>query len=202
MTQLLIASQNQHKLAEFRFLLADVPYTLVLPSEVGLTDFDVEETGTSLGENATLKADAFALVSGLLALADDSGLFVDALDGQPGIYAKRYGGPGLDDAGRRRKLLEALHGVPDEQRTARFEAVIALADPHDGSVITVHGICPGRIIHEDRGTGGFGYDPLFVPDGYHETFAEMESEMKDRLSHRGRAAAQIVPLLTARAQQE
>jgi XTP/dITP diphosphohydrolase len=203
--QLLIATQNAHKLAEFQALLKGIPYKLVLPAEVGLGDFDVEETGSTLGENATLKARAFAQASGLLSLADDSGLFVDALNGEPGIYAKRYGGPGLDEAGRRRRLLEALQGVPDEKRTARFEAVIAVADPMattpQGELMMVHGICPGHIIHEDRGTGGFGYDPLFVPDGYNQTFAEMDAVLKDQLSHRGLAAAQILPLLNARAQQ-
>jgi XTP/dITP diphosphohydrolase len=202
--QLLIATQNAHKRAEFQALLDGIPYELVLPAEIGLGDFDVEETGTTLAENAALKARAFARASGLLSLADDSGLFVDALNGEPGIYSKRYGGPGLDDAGRRRRLLEALQDVADEQRTARFEAVIAVADPlaktPQSELLMVHGICPGKIIHEDRGAGGFGYDPLFIPDGYDQTFAEMEPELKDRASHRGLAAAQILPLLIARAQ--
>jgi XTP/dITP diphosphohydrolase len=203
--QLLIATQNPHKRTEFQALLDGIPYELVLPADIDLRDFDVEETGSTLAENATLKARAFAQASGLLSLADDSGLFVDALNGEPGIYSKRYGGPGLDDSGRRRRLLEALQDVPDAERTARFEAVIAVSDPMaatpQGELIMVHGICPGKIIYEDRGTGGFGYDPLFIPDGYDQTFAEMDPALKDRASHRGLAAAQILPLLIARAQQ-
>jgi XTP/dITP diphosphohydrolase len=193
--RVLIATQNQHKLDEFRQLITGLPLTLVSPAEIGLSDFDVEEIGQTLQANAELKATAFAKASGLYSLADDTGLLVDALDGRPGVYSARYGGPGLSHAQRRAKLLDELNGVPDEQRTARFECVIAVADPAALECRTVTGVVHGRIIHEDRGSGGFGYDALFLPDGHTRTFAEMSDAEKGAVSHRGVAARLILPVL-------
>ncbi len=143
------------------------------------------ETGTSFEENAALKATAVAAATGLPALADDSGLCVDALDGAPGVHSARYAGDD-GDAANRAKLLAALRGVPPPARTARFVCVLALSTPA-GRVERVRGECAGTILDTERGTGGFGYDPLFVPGGHTRTFAEMTVAEKEPLSHRGRA---------------
>jgi XTP/dITP diphosphohydrolase len=196
--RLLIATQNPGKRREFQNLLGDLLLTLTLPVEVGLEAMNVEETGETLGENAVLKAVAFAKASGLYAIADDTGLFVDAMDGRPGIYPARYGGPGLDAGGRRQKLLGELQNVPSEKRTARFECMIAVANPQTLECITVHGVCRGRIAEAERGGSGFGYDSVFIPDGYDQTFAEIadrDERMKDEISHRGDAARKIIPTL-------
>ncbi len=191
--QLLIATQNKGKQEEFLDLLAGLPLELVMPQAVGLGGFDVEESGETFEANAELKARAFAKASGLYALADDSGLSVDALGGRPGVYSARYGGPGLDAAGRRHKLLEALSGNP--VRTARFECVVALVHPRTLACICEVGTCPGYLTTEERGSGGFGYDALFIPDGYTQTFGELPNTVKHALSHRGRAVAKMIPHL-------
>jgi len=199
MSQLLIATQNPGKVQEYQELLpADrIPgWEIIGLNDIGLNTLDVDETGTTFEENAILKARTYAQASGLLTLSDDSGLAVDALDGAPGIYSARYGGPGLDDAGRRAHLLRALTDVPDAQRTARFICVIALFDPHDEQVYTSYGKVEGRLLHEERGSDGFGYDPLFVPEGYSRTFAELTAEVKHANSHRGVAAQQVPAILT------
>jgi len=194
---LLVATQNKGKLAEYRDLLADLPVQILGTNDVGLTAFDVDESGTTFDENARIKAIAYANASGLLAIADDSGLAVDALDGRPGVYSARYGGAGLDDAGRRRLLLDELRDVEDSRRGARFVCVIAVAEPHDGRFISAPGYCAGRILREERGTGGFGYDRLFLPNGEQHTFAELSPERKHAISHRGRAALALKPMLAA-----
>jgi XTP/dITP diphosphohydrolase len=188
-----VATQNRGKLREYQRLLT--AYTLLTTVDAGLGDFDVEETGATFAENAILKARAYMQASGLITLADDSGLAVDALDGRPGVYSARYGGPGLDDAGRRAKLLADLRDVPDDQRTARFMCVVAVARPGVDAVLQVEGRVEGRILHAERGTGGFGYDALFQPDGHAQTFGELPADVKDGLSHRGRAVAALKPLL-------
>lgn len=193
--KLLIATQNKGKQAELRHLLNDLPLTLYTPDEVGLGTFDVEETGTTFRENAALKALAFAKVSGIHVLADDSGLSVDALNGAPGVYTARYGGPGLAMMERRQKLLDALRDVPMEKRTARFECVIVVADPNTLDCTYVPGVCSGQIAMQESGEGGFGYDPVFIPDGFECTFAEIDETTKNQISHRGRAIQQILPYL-------
>jgi XTP/dITP diphosphohydrolase len=145
---------------------------------------DVVEDGVTLEENAKKKAVEIALATGCWAMADDSGLEVDALNGAPGVYSARYAGEHCSYADNNVKLLEALAGKT--KRTARFRTVIALSDPA-GSVETVSGECIGTVIEEQRGTNGFGYDPLFVPDGYSQTFAELSAEVKNRISHRANA---------------
>lgn len=204
--KLLIATQNKGKQAELRQLLADLPLMLTTPDELGLGTFDVEETGTTFQENAELKAVAFAKASELYALADDSGLMVDALGGEPGVYTARYGGPGLEMPQRRQKLLDALRDVPPEKRTARFACVIAVADPITLTCTQVTGICEGRIAMLESGGGGFGYDPLFIPDGFDQTFAELDESTKNQISHRGRAIQQIIShlrqLVTTKADHE
>lgn len=195
--RLLLGSTNPGKLLELRQLLADLPLVVVSPQEVGLGAMEVEETGDTFLANAELKARAFAQASGLHTLADDSGLMVDALDGRPGVHSARYGGPGLDNAGRRRRLLDALRDVPPAARTARFVCVITVAAPGLLTCTSVTGVCQGRIAEAESGTGGFGYDPLFIPDGYAETFGVLDETVKHQISHRGRATQQIIPVLRA-----
>lgn len=184
--RLVIATRNRHKLEEIQAIL-DQP-TLHLLSSFDFPDVpDVEETGTTFEENAALKARALAAATGLWAMGDDSGLEVDALGGAPGVYSARYAGlPAVDYAANNRKLLAALAG--HNNRRARFRTVLALAAP-DGRLFTVEGTCPGTIADAPRGEGGFGYDPLFIPDGASVAFAEMPAAEKNRISHRGRALA-------------
>lgn len=162
------------------------------PREIGV-DLSPAETGSSYAENATIKAQAFATATGLIALADDSGIEVDALGGRPGMYSARYGGDELDDRGRVQFLLEEMADVADEKRTARYRAVVAVAHP-GGEVRLFEGVQEGRIGHAPRGVRGFGYDPVFLAlDG--RTNAELEDDEKDAVSHRGiamRAAAEYL----------
>jgi non-canonical purine NTP pyrophosphatase (RdgB/HAM1 family) len=192
---LLLATQNKGKLTEFRDLLANTSLRVLSPADVGLADFEVEETGDTLEINAQLKARAFAQASGLHTLADDTGLLVDALNGEPGVYTARYGGDGLTPAERRQKLLEALRSVSEVQRGARFECVIAVANHTTLDCERVTGICRGRIAFADSGAGGFGYDAIFIPEGYDQTFAELDPQVKHRLSHRGQAVRAVLPVL-------
>lgn len=193
---LLIGTSNPGKRREFEVIFAGLPLRLLTLNDIGLGDMDVEESATTLEDNARLKADAYSKASGYITLADDTGLYVDALGGAPGIYPARYGGPSLTMADRRQKLLGELRDVPDAQRSARFVCVIALANPTTGEVSFVKGICPGRIAQtESDGNNGFGYDPLFIPEGYEVTFSQIADDEKNRISHRGRAAQMLVPLL-------
>lgn len=194
--ELLIATGNAGKLREYREILTNFDITVISPDDVDLAGFDVEETGTTFEENARLKAEAYAQASNRLALADDSGLVVDALDGRPGVYSARYGGPGLDEAGRRQRLLDEMQDIADTERSARFVCVIAVHDPQRQITETVEGICKGTIMREERDGGyGFGYDPVFQPDGYEHTFAQLSPEVKNRISHRGRAIQHLPALL-------
>ena len=193
---ILIATQNPGKIREYRRLFADVEINFVGLADVGLGDMDVEETGTTFEENATIKAQAYANESGLWVLADDSGLMVDALNGAPGVYSARYGGADLNHAGKRQKMLNALADVQDEKRGAQFVCVIALAKPNEQDVVLVRGECPGTITHHEYDEGnGFGYDPIFKPDGYDRTFGQMPAVMKNGLSHRAIAAEKALPIL-------
>lgn len=190
MPQLLIATGNPGKLREFRALfdaLEDgADWELISPAGAGISGFEVVEDGGSYAANAGRKARAYANAAGLPALADDSGLEVDALDGAPGIYSARYAGEGADDAANRRKLLDALDGAPAEARTARYRAVVALAFPYATNVRRGEGAVEGRIAMDERGGGGFGYDPLFeLPDG--RRMAELALAEKNAISHRARA---------------
>jgi XTP/dITP diphosphohydrolase len=194
---LLIGTGNPGKLREYRQLLDSIPFNILGLDDVGLGDVEIDESGETLEANATLKARAYARASGLLALADDTGLMVDALDGRPGIQAARYAGPGASDADRRRKLLREMAEVIEADRSARFECVIALANPVDDSVVTVTGVCRGQIVQQESrgGQQGFGYDAVFIPTGYDITFAELGPEEKNRISHRGQAAQQMQAIL-------
>lgn len=183
--RLLLATNNPGKVREFRRLLAADPFEVVTPAELGLA-LEVEENGTTYAENATLKAKAFAAAGNCLALADDSGVEVDALGGGPGMYSARYGGPGLDDPGRTALMLRELGATPPTARTARYRAVVALARPGTGDVVLFEGVQEGSIGFEPRGERGFGYDPIFLVDGK-RTQAEISDDEKDEISHRGKA---------------
>ena len=182
----LVSTRNAHKLVEIRQILGPSFELLDLSSVPALGE--VEETGTTFEENAALKALAASAHFGGWVLADDSGLEVDALSGAPGVYSARFSGEGATDVTNRALLLEKLAAVPADQRSARFRCVIALAR---GGEVLAHfsGAVEGAIIQSEKGEGGFGYDPLFVPEGFGETFAELGAETKNRLSHRGRALA-------------
>jgi XTP/dITP diphosphohydrolase len=184
---LLIATTNPGKLKEYRRLLDGVPFRLVGPREAGV-DVGVEETGASFEENAILKATTLCAASGLPTLADDSGLEVDALDGEPGVRSARYAGDNATDARRNRFLLKKLKKVPEGYRTARFRCVIAVALP-GGRVEIFNGECSGEIALAPRGDKGFGYDPVFYLPALGKTMAELPPELKNQLSHRSRAAA-------------
>ncbi|MBA3873033.1 MAG: RdgB/HAM1 family non-canonical purine NTP pyrophosphatase [Anaerolineae bacterium] len=193
---LLIGTSNAGKLAELQELLGGADVQLLSLKDVALDHMDVAEDATTLEENAELKVNAYSQASGLVTLADDTGLFVDALDSRPGIYPARYGGPGLTPKDRRQKLLGELQGVPAEKRTARFACVIAVANPQTGETTSVRGVCEGQIaLEEDLGGGGFGYDPVFIPTGYDVTFSSIALDEKNRISHRGLAVALIIPVL-------
>ncbi len=191
--RLVVATLNRAKGLELLELLGDVPYELTLLADVPGATLP-EETGATYRENAVIKARAGAAATGVLALGDDSGIEVDALGGDPGLHSARWGGPGLDDAGRIALLLERLRGVPAERRTARFRCVIALVEP-DGRERVVEGAVEGRIAEAPRGTGGFGYDPLFFYAPLGGTFGELPPETKHRVSHRGVAALAAAALL-------
>lgn len=184
--KLLLATNNQAKVREYRSLLRDLPYELVTLAEQGLT-ISVPETGQTLEENARLKAVAVARASQLISLADDSGLEVDALGGEPGPLSARYAGPGASDRERIDYLLARLKDVPREKRTARFRAVIAIANP-DGRTELSSGECRGYITFAPKGEHGFGYDPVFYVPDMGKTMAELAPEVKNQISHRARAA--------------
>jgi len=193
--RLLVATHNSGKAREYAQLLVDLPLAVTWLDDVGVT-VAVEETRETFTENALLKARYYAVLTGLLTWADDSGLEVDALGGQPGVYSARYGGPGLSDHQRYAMLLDALIGVPEAQRTARFRCVVALAQP-DGSTWTTEGAVEGRILTAPRGASGFGYDPVFFVPEYNRTMAELPAAVKNQISHRAIAAAHARKWLAA-----
>jgi XTP/dITP diphosphohydrolase len=193
MPRLLLATNNPGKIREFADLLAGCGWQIVTPAEAGLS-LEVEETGATYRENARLKAEAFARASGLPALADDSGLEVDALGGAPGVRSARYAGQDTTHTDKMRMLLASLRGVPDVARGARFRAVLVLAMP-DGRTFETEGVCEGRIAHAPRGASGFGYDPIFVVGSGPQTMAELSVGEKNRISHRARAAAAMCDIL-------
>ena len=186
--KLLVGSGNPGKVREFRELLDGLPVELVTPADIGL-DIEVEETGGTLEENALIKAQAYASAGGILTLADDSGLFVDALGGAPGVHSARYGAPDArTDEDRVGLLLRSLADAPEGERGAAFRCVIVIAEPGADTVRIAKGELRGIIGQAPRGTNGFGYDPIFVVPEYGKTVAELDSETKNALSHRGRAS--------------
>ncbi len=192
--KLLIATNNAGKIKEIGKLLADLPERLR-----SLNDFinvtEPEETGATFTENACLKAKSYARQTGLWALADDSGLEVEVLDGAPGIYSARYAAVNATDAQRIEKLLKEMFETNDENRRARFVCAMAIARETGEIEFTAEGVCDGRIAFEARGEGGFGYDPIFIPDGFTGTFGELSDDIKRQISHRARATFKIIQYL-------
>ncbi len=190
--QFIVATRNAGKLPEIRAILAPLGHTAVSLSEAGLADLpEPEETGATFVENAVIKAGAvWVHRPGSAVIADDSGLCVDALDGRPGVYSARYA-PNNERCG---KLLAELAGHPDRPRTARFVCCVCAMLP-DGRVLNAEGRCEGTIARQARGEGGFGFDPVFIPAGYDETFGELSPAIKDRISHRAAALARLAILL-------
>lgn len=181
--KLVLASKNKKKLIELNAILSGLGVEVCSEAEAGV-DVDVEETGTTFEENSLLKAKAVMEASGMPAIADDSGLCVDALGGAPGVYSARYGGEGLDDQGRTRLLLENMKG--QSPRTCRFVSVITCCFPN-GDVLSARGECEGTVAFSPMGEGGFGYDPVFFVPGLKKTFAQLSAEEKNSMSHRGKA---------------
>ncbi len=188
-----LATHNPGKLAEMKAILSGLGVEVVSPAEAGV-EVDVEETGTTFAENAMLKAKAVCAAAGLPAIADDSGLCVNALNGGPGVYSARYGGEGLDDAGRRRLLLQNLRG--QTTRAAHFTCAVACAFPN-GDTLEAEGRCDGAIAFAPLGDGGFGYDPVFLIPEMGKTFGQIGPEEKSKISHRGKALAAFAEKLGA-----
>ena len=191
--RILLATNNAGKVRELLVLLADTPFAVATPGDEGIA-LDVEETGATFEENAVLKARAFAEASGMLSIADDSGLEVDALGGEPGVRSARYAGPDASDEDRVRYLLGKLEGVEWKERGARFRSVVALAYP-GGEVRLFEGACEGMVAFEPRGDKGFGYDPVFYIPSLDKHMAELELEEKNMMSHRGQASRKAAEFL-------
>jgi len=195
---IILATRNEGKVRELQQLLSGTGFHVV--SLAGFPEApEVVEDGETFEANAIKKAREVATTLGKITLADDSGLIVDYLGGAPGVYSARFAGPGHDDAANNRKLLQLLSGVPEQQRTARFQCAMAVATP-DGQVATTHGTCEGVIIDELKGENGFGYDPLFFVPQYGKTFAELDSATKNAISHRGQALQKAKAILEAATQ--
>ena len=192
--KILIATKNKGKVKEIQEMLAGLPFR-----SQNLSDFseiiEPEETGATFAENAALKARYYALQTGVWALADDSGLEVEALNNAPGVYSARYAGENANDYERIAKLLEELNKTGDENRRARFVCAMAVADETGAIIFTAEGICDGKIAFEAVGENGFGYDPIFIPDGFSETFGQLANDIKQQISHRKRAIYKIIQQL-------
>ena len=188
--QVLIATKNQGKVEEFKVLFKK--YDIQVISLLDLSDEieDVEETGVTFAENAKLKAEEISSVLNVPVLADDSGLVIDALDGRPGVYSARYAGLDKNDQDNNEKVLNELKSISMENRTARFVCVLAVARPGVDTFF-VEGTCEGKIACSEKGENGFGYDPLFIPEGHSKTMAEISPELKNQISHRGRAINEL-----------
>jgi XTP/dITP diphosphohydrolase len=192
--KLLVATNNAGKIKELHASLADLPVELYGLKHFENT-FEPEETGATFSENAILKASSYARQTGFWALSDDSGLEVEALGGAPGVFSARYAGKNATDEERIVKLLDELAKNSDESRCARFVCAMAVADETGEIKFLTEGICDGKIALNPRGTNGFGYDPIFVPDGYEQTFGELSSEIKGKISHRAQAIVKIMRFL-------
>jgi len=195
--EIVVGTQNPHKVREIGAIVSKFGMTAVSRDEAGIPAFQVEETGDTFEENSYLKARAILGHTTYPVIADDSGLEVDFLSGAPGVYSARYAGidgPGADESNNR-KLLDQLKGIPPEQRTARFVSVITLLF-QDGKEIVAKGICEGTVAEKYMGDNGFGYDPLFIPAGYKQSFAQIDPDEKNRISHRARALAKLSEMLS------
>ena len=197
MITMIAASSNAHKIKEIQSIMSKFGVKVVSRKEAGVPEFEIEEDGETFEENSLKKAEAIMKATGKLTVADDSGLMVDYLGGAPGVYSARFAGEECDDEKNNEKLLKHLEGLPAEDRKAKFVSVITLMFP-DGNTIVARGECPGRIIETPTGENGFGYDPLFVPDGLSKTFAQLSDKEKNSISHRARALEKLEEILTER----
>lgn len=188
--KIILSTGNIDKIEEIKDILKDLPFYIYSKNEVGLGDLEVEEDGDTLEENAIKKAMAISERIDGIVIADDTGLFVDKLNGAPGVYSSRYAGEDVSYEDNNRKLLKELEGTPSEERTAKFQTVIAIVT-EDKKIKTVYGECRGRIGFEVKGSEGFGYDPLFIVDGYGKTFAQLGEEVKNKISHRAKALEKL-----------
>jgi len=197
MKKIIAATRNEHKIREMNQILRSLGMSVVSRDDAGIPPFEIDEDGDTFEENSFKKANEIMLISGQPSVADDSGLVVDWLDGAPGVFSARFAGDECDDNANNQKLLQLLEGVPYEKRTARFVCVMTLVYPDD-TVICARGECPGHIADQVSGRNGFGYDPLFIPDGYDTSFGHVPPEEKNRISHRGKALRELVRLLEER----
>lgn len=195
--RVIAATQNHHKVKEIDAITKEYGLHVVARDEAGVPPFAIEETGDTFEANSLLKALAIHRVTGEPTIADDSGIEVDALDGRPGVLSARFAGTEGDDAANNEKLLDLLAEVPWEQRTARFVSVVTLVFGEE-DILVARGECPGRVAWEPAGSNGFGYDPLFVPSGYGESFGELGPDVKNKISHRARALRELARLLAER----
>ena len=194
--RIILSTGNVHKINEIKAILKDMPFVLTAKNDLGYENFDVVEDGETLEENALKKAEELHKLTGGIVIADDTGLYVDALNGEPGVYSARYAGQGAAYADNNKLLLSRLKDLPIEKRTAYFKTVIAVI-LEDGTKLMAEGICRGYIGLEERGRRGFGYDPLFVPEGKDKTFSEMSEEEKNKISHRSNALKNLKGKLEA-----
>ncbi len=191
------ATKNRHKIQEIEAITQEFGMSIISRDEAGVPDIEINEDGETFEENSYKKAFEIMKLCNNITIADDSGLEVDCLDGAPGVYSARFAGKDGDDDANNRKLTELIKDVPYEQRTGRFVSVITMVFP-DGETISARGEVKGHLLTEKRGTSGFGYDPLFVPEGYDRTFGELGPEIKNSISHRSRALARLRELLDRR----
>ena len=194
--RIILSTGNIHKINEIKGILKDMPFEVISKNDLGYEDFDVVEDGSTLQENALKKADELHKLTKGIVIADDTGLFVEALNGEPGVYSSRYAGEDATYADNNKLLLNRLKDVPKEKREAYFKTVIAVIF-EDGSRLTAEGICRGYIAIQERGKRGFGYDPLFVVEGIDKTFSEMTEEEKNKISHRANALKSLKNKLEA-----
>lgn len=188
--KIVAATGNRHKIEEIESITKLFGMNVITKEEAGVGQLEVEETGTTFEENSRLKAEAIMQATGMPAIADDSGLMVEALGGEPGVYSARFAGEGASDEANNEKLLGLIKDVPDGERKARFVSVITLCYPN-GETLTARGECPGNINRAPMGSNGFGYDPLFVPDGFEKTYAQLTAEEKNGISHRAKALNEL-----------
>ena len=196
-TRIIAASSNAHKIKEIQAIMGKFGMEVVSRDQAGVPPFEIEEDGDTFEENSLKKAREIMKVTGQITIADDSGLMVDYLEGAPGVYSARFAGEQCDDLKNNDKLLNMLSGVPEKDRTAKFVSVITLVFP-GGEILVARGECPGRIIETPIGENGFGYDPLFVPEGYDKTFAQLGAEEKNKISHRAKALKKLERILEER----
>lgn len=197
METIVAASRNQHKISEIEAITQKFGMHIISRDDAGIPDFEIEEDGETFEENSFKKANEIMKICGKITIADDSGLMVEYLGGAPGVYSARFAGEDGNDAKNNEKLLNLLEGVPYKERKAKFVSVITMVFP-DGTYLSARGECEGHILESPEGENGFGYDPLFVPDGYQRTFAQLLPEEKNQISHRAKALEELEKLLKER----